>query len=215
MNSSRRQFIQSAGSVAICFTIPGCGRESGIGFASMDNRIRIDSAGNVSLALGKVELGQGIGTALAQIAAEELLVDFNRVRLVTVDTDHSPDESYTFSSISVQQSGTAVRQAAAAGRQHLLQSAAAELATSIENLDVLDGEIRVAGEPSGLNYWELVAGGQLEIVPSGDEPLLPISGYQTVGRSIQRLDIPGKLFGSRRSCRKLSSPNNLPGISRR
>jgi hypothetical protein len=112
MSSSRRQFLKSTGSLLICFSLPGCskdGGKSGIGYAYIDQRIRVESSGIVDLSLGKVELGQGIGTALAQIAAEELGVDIERIRLSGVDTDHSPDESYTFSTISVQQSGPLVR----------------------------------------------------------------------------------------------------------
>ena len=198
MNSNRREFLTSTGSLVVCFTLPGCGDKAGKaapGFASMDNRIRIESTGVVNLALGKVELGQGISTALAQIAAEELRVDIDRIRLSSVDTDHSPDESYTFSTISVQQSGPLVRQAAAAGRQFLLRRSADALTTPIENLDVMDGEIRIAGKPSGLHYWDLVADEETEIKLTGDEAILPVSGYQIVGHSVHRLDIPGKLFG--------------------
>ena len=173
----------------------------------MDKRIRIESTGIIVLALGKVELGQGIGTALAQIAAEELRVDIDRIRLATVDTDYSPDESYTFSTISVQQSGPLVRQAAAAGHLFLLQRAAAALATPIEDLDVLDGKFRVAGATSGLTYWELVAGEKFNIQPTGDEPLWPVSQYQFVGQSVQRLDLPGKLFGEESFLQDLRLPD--------
>ncbi len=173
----------------------------------MDHRIRIESSGMIVLALGKVELGQGIGTALAQIAAEELRVGIDRIRLATVDTDYSPDESYTFSTISVQQSGPLVRQAAAAGRQFLLEKAAAALGTPLDSLNIRAGVIRVAGEPSGLTYWELVAGEEINIQPTGDEPLWPLDDYQTVGHSIQRLDLPGKLFGEESFLQDLRLPD--------
>ncbi len=210
MKSDRRQFLQSTGALVICFALPGCGDKRGkfgSGFASMDHRIRIESSGMMVLALGKVELGQGIGTALAQIAAEELRVDIERIRLAAVDTDYSPDESYTSSTISVQQSGPLVRQAAAAGRQFLLEKAAAALGTQIDNLNVLDGAIRVAGKPSGLTYWELVAGAEIDIQPTGDEPLWPSADYQTVGHSVQRLDLPAKLFGQESFLQDLRLPD--------
>lgn len=73
-------------------------------------------------------IGTGcMGSATAQIAAEELGIDIHRMRLEGVDTDYSPDESYTFSSISIQQSGPPVRQAAAAARQFLLRRASTSL----------------------------------------------------------------------------------------
>jgi nicotinate dehydrogenase subunit B len=148
----------------------------------------------VHLRLGKVELGQGIGTALAQLAAEELGVNFSRMKLTNVDTDVSPDESYTFSSISVQQSGPAVRRAAAAGRQALLSRAARTLGVPSGNLDVKDGSIFEGGRVTGLDYWQLVAVGSIEIEEDDVKRFVPPSRYETVGRSEQRLDIPAKVF---------------------
>ncbi len=124
MSVSRREFIHSSGSVVVYFSLGGCGASDPSGedaVASSDNRITIHTDGSVELFMGKVELGQGIGTALAQIAADELGVAFDRIRLTGVDTDFSPDESYTFSSISIQQSGPKVREAAASARAYLEQ----------------------------------------------------------------------------------------------
>ncbi len=125
MSVSRRAFIQSTGAVVVYFSLAGCESqdESQARVATTyDNRITIHPDGSVELLMGKVELGQGIGTALAQIAADELGVAFDRIRLVNVDTDFSPDESYTFSSISIQQSGPKVRAAAAKARELMQQS---------------------------------------------------------------------------------------------
>ncbi len=198
MNSSRRKFLKSSGTLLICFSLPGCSSdrdESGGGYAFIDSRIRVESSGIVNLSLGKVELGQGIGTALAQIAAEELGVDIDRIRLSAVDTDYSPDESYTFSTISVQQSGPLVRQAAAAGRQFLIQRASAELGVPTDDMSVLDGVIFVSGAATDLDYWKLIADQEFSVEVTGDERYLPVSQYRSVGQSVQRLDIPGKLFG--------------------
>ena len=198
MISSRRHFLKSSGSLLICFSLPGCSSDrgnSGDGYASIDSRIRIESSGIVDLALGKVELGQGIGTALAQIAAEELSIDIDRIRLSPVDTDYSPDESYTFSTISVQQSGPLVRRAAAAGRQFLLRLASADLGISASKSSVLDGVIFVDGVATDLDYWKLIAGQEFSVQLTGDETFVPVSQYRSVGQSIRRLDIPGKLFG--------------------
>ena len=113
MSVSRREFMQTSGAVVVYFSLGGCEPSvDPLTSTSYDNRITIYSDGSVELLMGKVELGQGIGTALAQIAADELSVAFETIRLVGVDTDFSPDESYTFSSISIQQSGPAVRAAA-------------------------------------------------------------------------------------------------------
>ncbi|MGB7540396.1 MAG: molybdopterin cofactor-binding domain-containing protein, partial [Burkholderiales bacterium] len=75
--------------------------------------LRINRDSTVSVYSGKVEIGQGILTALAQIAAEELDVDPARIRMVAADTARSPDEGVTSGSLSIQDSGTALRRACA------------------------------------------------------------------------------------------------------
>src|ERR1019366_8832587 len=79
--------------------------------------------GEVTVRVGKVEYGQGIWTALAQVAAEELQVDLARVRMAPVSTSTSPDEGVTSGSRSVQDSGSALRQACAQARELLLAGA--------------------------------------------------------------------------------------------
>ena len=211
MKVNRREFLTATGGLAVYFVLPGCGQNSdnvANGQAILGNRVEIDAAGIVTLKLGKVELGQGIGTALAQIAAEELGVDFSRMQLASVDTDHSPDESYTFSTISIQQSGPRVRQAAASGRQFLLQRAADTLDVPATDLGVADGDILVRGAPSGLSYWELLAGHFFEVASAENNPLVPIEKYRIVGKAVQRLDIPGIVFGEEYFLQDL----RLPGM---
>src|ERR1019366_6492566 len=77
---------------------------------NLSSWIRISPDGRVSVSPGKVEIGQGIVTALAQIAADELDVDIARVQMVRASTAGSPNEGGTSGSLSVQQSGRAVRQ---------------------------------------------------------------------------------------------------------
>ena len=159
--ANRRQFLQSSGALVVCFGLPACARDTSVdanGHAMLDSRLKVQAIGVVTLNMGKVELGQGIGTAIAQIAADELGVDMARIQIIDVDTDFSPDESYTFSSISVQQSGAAVRRAASAGRNFLLRRAAATLNVDVSRLEVFDGKIQVDGEEAGLDYWQLLAG---------------------------------------------------------
>ena len=79
----------------------------------LPQRVRIEADGTVSIAVGKVELGQGISTALAQIAAEELGVDLSKIRILPVSTEYCPDEGVTSGSLSIQDGGKALRQACA------------------------------------------------------------------------------------------------------
>ena len=198
MSLSRRKFIQAAGALTVVFSVPAPGTESRAaisGTAMLGNRLTIDTSGTVHLLLGKVELGQGIGTAMAQLVAEELDVDMSRIRLAPVNTEHSPDESYTFSSISVQQSGPPTRRAAATAREFLLERASKELGVPVARLGVRDARITLDGDSTGLDYWQLLEEKQFKLEVSSEVPLKSANDYQVVGQSVKRLDIPGKVFG--------------------
>jgi len=210
MMASRRDVLKAAGALSVYFTLPGCDGQADAemaGRAAFGSHIEIDAAGIVTLNMGKVELGQGIGTALAQIAAEELAVDFSRMRLAGVDTDFSPDESYTYSSISIQQSGPRVRQAAAAGRQFLLQRAAQSLSASETDLSVVDGDIRIDGATTEMDYWQLLQGEDFDVSAGDENSLMPVADYKIVGQAVHRLDIPGKVFGDASFLQDLRFPD--------
>jgi len=209
--TSRRAFLKSTGALVLCFTLPELSNaaRTAHGYASLGNRLWIGATGTVKLAMGKVELGQGIGTALAQVAAEELGVAFGRIELVNVDTDFSPNESYTFSSISVQQSVPPVRRAAAAGRQILLQRAAEKLGAPVDDLTVEDGAILSSGRSTGLDYWQLIAAEHIEVVKEDEYASLPIEDYAVVGDSVHRIDIPAKIFGEASYLQDLRLPDML------
>src|SRR5690606_11500377 len=117
---------------------------------------------------GRVEIGQGIVSAMAQMAADELDVALERVRLPAVDTTASPDEGTTSGSRSVEEGGTALRHACAEVRDLLLQTAARKLGTTLESLTVEDGMIRVRGRGEQLTYWELAPDVDLGVEASGD-----------------------------------------------
>src|ERR1700693_3732578 len=94
--------------------------------------VRFSPEGHVMLSPGKVEIGQGIVTALAQIAADELDVDIGRVRMVRASTAASPNEGVASGSLSVQQSGRAVRHACAEIRQIFLSAASDQFGVGID-----------------------------------------------------------------------------------
>ena len=151
--------------------------------------------GEVTVRVGKVEYGQGIWTALAQVAAEELQVALARVRVAPVSTSSSPDEGVTAGSLSVQDSGSALRQACAQARGLLLAAAAARLGVSPAGLDVADGQIRAGGGPAGLSYWTLAQPGMLDRPADHLVPSRPPGAWSVAGRSAPRLDLPGKVAG--------------------
>src|ERR1700726_1351030 len=96
--------------------------------------LRVNPNGTVTVFTGKAELGQGIASALAQIAADELDVGYRRINMVTADTSLTPDEGFTAGSQSIEQSGTAIRFACAEARQMLLAAAAGKLGVQAGDL---------------------------------------------------------------------------------
>ena len=163
----------------------------------IDDWIRFDEDGGLTVFSGKVDLGQGISTALAQIAAEELDVALERVRIVTEDTARTPDEGGTMSSRSLETSGVAIRQAASEARHHLLSLAYEQLdsLTAAERLQVVDGLITDPQSGRSTTYWRLLKGGRFNRRISGDAPLKPPEDYSLVGQSARRSDLLAKVSG--------------------
>jgi nicotinate dehydrogenase subunit B len=206
--TSRRAFLQSTGGLVIAFALPAAAQSSLPGSLS-NNRmlnawLRIDPDGSVTIFTGKIELGQGIGTALAQIAADELDVDMKRIKLVHGDTNLTPDEGQTAGSLSVQMSGTAVRFACAEAREVLLGAAAAKLGTT--ELKVVDGTIN-----NSLTYWTLAGEIDLKKEASGTAKPKPASEHQWVGKSVPRRDIPKKFTGGAAYVQDIRLPGMLFG----
>ena len=141
----------------------------------LDSWLRINPEGTVDVFTGKVELGQGNTTALAQITADELDVAFGRIRMLPADTAHSPNESYTAGSASIEASGGALRYVAADARATLLAMAAAKLGVETDGLAVEDGVISGSGGRGRITYWELAAANLLAREVRSDIPLKPNS----------------------------------------
>jgi CO/xanthine dehydrogenase Mo-binding subunit len=174
--------------------------------------LRIGADGVVEVFSGKIEMGQGIATALAQIVAEELDVALDRVRMVPASTAHSPDEAVTSGSQSIQQSGSALRYACAEARVIYVAAAAARLGVAAEQLRVEDGAlIVVSGAASGarISYWQLADDDLLAREATGAAAPKPAAGLQVVGTAAPRLDIPDKVFGRPRFVHDLELPGML------
>lgn len=167
--------------------------------------------GEVLIRTGKVEYGQGIWTALAQIAAEELGVGLNRIRVAPVSTATSPDEGITSGSKSVEDSGAALRAACAQARSLCLAAAGARLGAGASSLAVRDGQILAAGRATGLSYWSLAAPGLLDRYADGTAEARPADGWSVAGRSAQRLDLPDKVTGRPRFLHDLALPRMAYG----
>ena len=154
--------------------------------------LRVLPDGVVEVRSGKVELGQGVSTALAQVAAEELDVDVARVGMAAAVTGISPDEGYTSGSMSIQHSGAALRVACAEARAIYLGVAAGRWNVPAGVLTVRDGTI-TAPDGRATSYWELADDGLLDRPATGLAEPKAASGYRIVGTSVPRLDLPDKL----------------------
>lgn len=171
--------------------------------------LRVHQDGTVSIFTGKVEIGQGILTALAQIAAEELGLAQERIRMVTADTAASPDEGVTSGSLSIQDSGAALRRACAHARALLLERAAARLNASTRDLRVEDGAVRAEGRST--SFWECA--GDVLFDCDIDETTAARSprDYRVVGKPAPRLDLPDKIAGRPRYLQDMVLPGMLFG----
>lgn len=154
--------------------------------------LRVLPGGVVEVRSGKVELGQGVLTALAQVAAEELDVDVARVRMIAAVTGISPDEGTTAGSLSIQHSGAALRVACAEARAIYLGVAAARWDMPVGALTVQDGTI-AAPDGRTTSYWELADDRLLDRPAAGLADPKAVPDYRIVGTSVPRVDLPDKL----------------------
>jgi len=153
------------------------------------------AGGQVHVTVGKVEIGQGISTALAQIAAEELDVSLDRLTWRAGDTELAPDEGSTSSSLSIEVGGAALRLVCAETRALFLAEAARLLNTAPAALEVENGVILHDGTPTGHDYWTLAPRVSLARDATGAVAPKPRAQHRLVGTSTPRRDLPEKLAG--------------------
>ncbi|MBO0738416.1 MAG: xanthine dehydrogenase family protein molybdopterin-binding subunit [Alphaproteobacteria bacterium] len=161
----------------------------------LDQWVGFPSPGCVRVSTGRVEIGQGVLTAMLQIAAEELDVASHRIVLQSGDTDLTPNEGYTAGSQSIQFGGVALRTACAEVRALFLDHAAASFGYSRPDLSVRDGAIIYRGEVTGHDYWSLAAAVDLRRHATGLLPAKGVGGYRIVGQNAPRVDLAAKVFG--------------------
>ncbi len=145
---------------------------------------------------GKVELGQGIGAALTQIACEELGLTPQQLQLVAGHTGCSPDELWTAGSQSIEVGGAALRCAGAQARALFARAAASVLGVAEESLRVERGIFSSAQTQRVTDYWSLAGEVDLSVEITGDAPLRSPCDYRIAGLSLARPDLPAKLSGA-------------------
>lgn len=223
---SRRAVLRGTGALILAFSLSGrafAQTETGASATPLrglpgsldatprlDAWIRIAPDGNATIFTGKAELGQGIRTALLQVAAEELKLPLSRLDLITADTGRTPNEGYTAASHSVQDSGTAIRNAAAQVREILIGEAARRSGVSRADLTARDG---VVTGPAGLSlgYGELVSDNLLHVDAAPTSPLTDPRDFTVMDRPVPRVDIPAKVTGGAAYVQDMRLPGMVHG----
>ena len=175
----------------------------------LDGWLRINPSGTVTVFTGKVELGQGILTALTQIVADELDVDVKRIEVISGNTALTPNEGVTSGSLSIQDSGTALRFASAEARALLLQAAAAKLGVPHPELSVSDGNI--TSTKGNTSYWDISNAAMLKVESTGATAPKPSSQHRLIGQSLPRRDIPAKVSGGEAYVQDMRPPGMVHG----
>jgi len=172
----------------------------------LDSWIRVNANGYITVFTGKAELGQGLKTALIQVAADELAVSPAAIELITADTQRTPDEGITAGSHSMQDSGTAILNAAANVRVLLAEAAAWHWSVSADQVEMRSG---AAHAPDGriLGYGELAVMLSLHVPAKPDVPRRAQSSV--IGQSLARVDIPAKVSGGPAYVQDLRTPGML------
>lgn len=212
INMDRRSLLLSGGAMLVGFALPNAAKawtEKPVAGDEVASFLAIDAQGMVTVYIGKVDLGTGVRTGFMQIAAEELDVAMERIRVIEGDTALTPDQGPTYGSLSIQNGGVALRQAAATARQALLARAAERLRAPPAALRVENGT--VIGASGRVTYAELVGGRALEMKVDANAPIKPPEARRIVGRSVPRVDIPGKVFGRFEYVHDFKLPGMLHG----
>ena len=228
---SRRQFLKSTGALVVSFNLfPPAADLFAQATASgepdptqLDSWIAIREDGTITVFTSKVELGTGIETALAQIAAEELDVSWRKIKVDMGDTEKTIDQATTSGSRTIERAGPQIRQAAAAARKELLRLASEKLGAPAEKLTVRDGVVGVTGNPSKrISYAQLVGGKRFNVTIQAQgragelklaqdvKPKDP-KEYTIVGKPVPRFDLPPKVTGEAVYVHDVRIPGMLHG----
>ncbi|MDB5550589.1 MAG: cytochrome-c oxidase protein, partial [Rhizobium sp.] len=171
--------------------------------------LALHADGTVTAFCGHVDLGTGIRTALAQIVAEELDVDFDSVAMVLGTTSAAPDQGPTIASETIQVTAIPLRHAAATARQHLLVEASKLRDVGIGKLTVESGVIHY--QDWSIPYSELVIGRHKRVELDSTIGLKPVEAYRIVGKAQRRNDIAAKASGDWTYVHDIRVPGMLHG----
>lgn len=232
---TRRDLIKSSGALVVTMNLSAAGlfaskdviaaiaSTRSLNPAELDAWLAVDAQGIVTAYWGKLDLGQGVDTAIAQMVAEELDVPVDRVNVVYGDTTVCVDQGGASGSSGIADSGVALRAAAAEARLVLLEKASAQLQVPLDSLTVKEGVISNTDASKSVSYAELV-GNKLFGVPiewngkygnplglNTRATLKDPADYQVVGTPVRRKDIAGKILAETEFAVHVRVPDMLHG----
>ncbi|MEQ9101545.1 MAG: molybdopterin-dependent oxidoreductase [Imperialibacter sp.] len=212
-STSRRKFLQQIGYISVgfpfltsCITEPDpviaarVDYEGGLpgslrGAKTVNAWLQVLEDGRIRVLSGKVELGQGIRTAIRQVAAEELDMELDMVEVHLAETGLTPDEGYTAGSGSVPNSAMSVRYAAATARQKLLNLASAKFNTTEDDLLLHNGTVKAKRSHQSLSFAEILEGTQIDMEVVTPVKIKSKAEHKYVGKAVPRTDIEKMVRG--------------------
>ncbi len=224
---SRRGLLAAGGALVVGFAAPRCATAQAAAKLAartpdrLSSWLAVQQNGDVIAYFGKIDVGQGVEVAIAQIVAEELDVDFARVRVVMGDTALTVNQGGASGSTGIELGAVPLRFAAAEARRTLLNMAAAAFGVPAANLIVTNGII--ASGDRRVSYGDLIGGRDFDVALQWNSVLgngltargvaqpKPPSQYRLVGQSIRRDDVARKVFAERVYVSDIRVPGMLHG----
>jgi nicotinate dehydrogenase subunit B len=211
---SRRALLQAGGALVVRFSLRGQTAEvqpKPLDPKEVDSFLAIHADGSVTVYTGKVDVGTGLRIAVRQMAAEELGIPVEQIKLVEGDTGLSPDQGGTGGSTGLTRGGSEVRQAAATARQALLRMGAQQLKRPAEELTISKGEVKPIGGGAGVSLAALIGDRLFNLKVDAKAPLVDPRQYKVVGKPLARPDVPGKCTATGNYIQDFSVPGMLHG----
>lgn len=227
---ARRRLLQAGGCLVVGFSLGACAtaerparttvntvplrlRDPVAGppdAAQVDTWLAIHADNTATLYIGFAELGQGATTSLAQVAAEELDLGMDQIRVAPLDTHLSPNQGGTYSSAAIQRGRPQVAAAAAHARAALLARAATRLGVAVDALRVERGVVSAGARVrQRTTYGELIGGERFELRMQGTPALKPASAYRLVASRQPRADLLSRVDGSHTYIQHVRLPGML------
>ncbi len=198
---NRREFLQSVGSgIVIFFTVGGTTAQAGRGGQKerpdFNAYLLVGQDGKVKCFTGKVELGQGVMTSLAQTLADELDVPIKSVEMVMGDTAQCPYDAGTWGSMTTPYFGPVLRAAGAEARAVLMGLAAVRLKVPMDRLDVRDGVVFDRTQKDvKVTYAQLAEGKKIARRLEQEVQVKDVSQLRVIGKPHNRIDAVAKVTG--------------------